>query len=151
MGVQPIDEFPFFSFLLGDNHPHVLALPFVLLAIGLAFNLLLRQMNKARECINNWKRWFRTSSLEQWWNPVAFALDNDWLLFIFSALILGALGFLNTWDLPIYLGLVVLAYGLGSVMVKGRVDRDTITTFYHPWLGFGRPFRFVVYLFLPEF
>jgi uncharacterized membrane protein len=40
MGVQPIDEFPFFSFLLGDNHPHVLALPFVLLAIGLAFNLL---------------------------------------------------------------------------------------------------------------
>ena len=37
---QPIDEFPFFSFLLGDNHPHKLALPFVLLAIGLAANLL---------------------------------------------------------------------------------------------------------------
>ena len=46
MIVQPIDEFPFFSFLLGDNHPHVLALPFVLLAIGLAFNLLIRQMGK---------------------------------------------------------------------------------------------------------
>ncbi len=48
MSVQPIDEFPFFSFLLGDNHPHVLALPFVLLAIGLAFNLLLRQIGKAQ-------------------------------------------------------------------------------------------------------
>ena len=35
-----ITEFPFFSFLLGDNHPHVLALPFVLLAIALALNLL---------------------------------------------------------------------------------------------------------------
>lgn len=39
--IEVIDEFPFFSFLLGDMHPHVLALPFVLLAIGLALNLLL--------------------------------------------------------------------------------------------------------------
>jgi uncharacterized membrane protein len=45
MIVQPINEFPFFSFLLGDNHPHVLALPFVLLAIALAFNLLLYQVH----------------------------------------------------------------------------------------------------------
>jgi len=42
LGLSPITEFPFFSFLLGDNHPHVLALPFVLLAIGLSLNLLLR-------------------------------------------------------------------------------------------------------------
>src|SRR5207244_193807 len=41
--VQPIDEFPFFSFLLGDMHPHVLALPFVMLALGLALNVLLQK------------------------------------------------------------------------------------------------------------
>jgi len=133
---QPIDEFPFFSFLLGDNHPHVLALPFVLLCIGLAFNLLLRQIGKKQ-----------TTAMEDsgsepqprspWWNPVAFALDNDWLLFVFSALILGSLGFLNTWDLPIYLGVVMLAYGMGQVMLKGRLDRETVLRSISFGVGLG--------------
>ena len=39
--IEVIDEFPFFSFLLGDMHPHVLALPFAILAVALALNLLL--------------------------------------------------------------------------------------------------------------
>ena len=153
MGIQPIDEFPFFSFLLGDNHPHVLALPFVLLAIALAFNLLVRQVKSG--CIL--RQSLANGQVEQgeghplasehitpqpvprhrWWNPVAFALDNDWLLFIFSALILGALGFLNTWDLPIYLGLLVLAYGLGSVMAIGRLDRLIIFRSIILGLGLG--------------
>jgi YYY domain-containing protein len=128
---QPIDEFPFFSFILGDNHPHVLALPFVLLAIGLAFNLFVRQMDKQNISEDD------PAISRKWWNPVAFALDNDWLLFIFSALILGALGFLNTWDLPIYLGLVVLAYGLVQVMVIGRLDRQIITRSISLGLGLG--------------
>ena len=36
-----IDEFPFFSYLLADLHPHVLAMPFGLLAITLSLNLIL--------------------------------------------------------------------------------------------------------------
>ena len=36
-----IDEFPVFSYILGDNHPHVLAMPFAVLAVGMALNLLL--------------------------------------------------------------------------------------------------------------
>ncbi len=36
-----IDEFPFFSYLLGDLHPHVLVMPFALLAITLALNFFL--------------------------------------------------------------------------------------------------------------
>jgi YYY domain-containing protein len=36
--VVVIDEFPAFSYVLGDNHPHVLAQPFVLLALALALN-----------------------------------------------------------------------------------------------------------------
>jgi uncharacterized membrane protein len=41
IGLQSIDEFPFFSFLLADNHPHVLAMPFVLVTIGFVFQVFL--------------------------------------------------------------------------------------------------------------
>jgi len=116
LGIQPISEFPLFSFLLGDNHPHVLALPFVLLAIGLALNLLRRQVlagpGPALEV---------DTPAAPWWNPPAYALGNDWVLGIFSALIIGALGFLNTWDMPIYWGLALLAYAAGGVLVQGRL------------------------------
>lgn len=134
MAVQPIDEFPFFSFLLGDNHPHVLALPFVLLAIALAFNLFLRQMNNVPYPVEAGSQ---SVSRSRWWNPVAFSLDNDWLLFVFSALILGALGFLNTWDLPIYLGLLVLAYGLGLALANARLDREIVFRSVVLGLGLG--------------
>ncbi len=151
MPLDPIDEFPFFSFLLGDNHPHVLALPFVLLAIALALNLLRRQRQVgaegrigpnaadhrsagSEEGRDQTDRRFGLAdhgsagsgggrsqtegkdgagSKESWWNPVAYALDGDWTLFAFCALGLGSLGFLNTWDFPIYVGLAVLAYAAG--------------------------------------
>ncbi len=83
---QPIDEFPQFSFLLADNHPHVLALPFVLLALGMALNVLL--LGRA---------------------PNTFET-------IFYALGIGALVFLNTWDGPIYLAALVGAEGLRRLM-----------------------------------
>ncbi len=145
IGVQPIDEFPFFSFLLGDNHPHVLALPFVLLAIGLAFNLLLRQLNQAQPEVAG-ETDTEPSSPAAWWNPVAYALDNDWLLFVFSAILLGSLGFLNTWDLPIYLGVVMLAYGMGLAMAGGHLDWSIVKRSVILGLGLG-VFSGLLYLF----
>jgi len=41
--LQSIDEFPFFSFLLADNHPHLLAFPFVLLTIAFAMQIFMRR------------------------------------------------------------------------------------------------------------
>ncbi len=35
-----INEFPFFTFLLADLHPHLLAMPFILAAMGFALNLI---------------------------------------------------------------------------------------------------------------
>ena len=42
LGLQSIDEFPFFTFLLADNHPHLLAMPFVLMVIAFAFQVFLQ-------------------------------------------------------------------------------------------------------------
>ncbi len=86
---QPIDEFPAFSFVLGDMHPHVLALPFAVLALGLALNLLLNGADPQRE---------------------------DLLLY---GLCLGGMVFLNTWDGPIYMALLVGAEALRRVMRNG--------------------------------
>ncbi len=89
--VEVIDEFPFFSFMLGDMHPHVLALPFVLLALALALNILLRDKGQGI------KGQLPASSFQH---------------LVLYALCLGALGFLNTWDFPVYLFVVVMAYAL---------------------------------------
>ena len=112
---EVIDEFPFFSFLLGDMHPHVLALPFVLLAIGLALNLFRRPATAVEK--------EEGSGLSMAWATVvsAFGLDG-WGLALYG-LALGGLGFLNTWDFPIYVFLVVLAYALRRGLNGARLDR----------------------------
>ncbi len=118
IGISPITEFPMFSFLLGDNHPHVLALPFVLLCIGLAFNLLLRQIHMINPAVDD-------QSFSFWhgfWPQIREQLVENWALLLFYAFCLGALGFLNTWDMPIYLGLVALAYGAGEYARRRVLD-----------------------------
>jgi YYY domain-containing protein len=91
--IEVIDEFPFFTYLLSDLHPHLLAMPFCLLAIALVLNLFLSIEKKD---VHTWVsfRWMR-----RW---------ESWL----TVLILGSLAFLNTWDFPIYVGLfaVVILY-----------------------------------------
>jgi YYY domain-containing protein len=90
---EVIDEFPQFSFLLGDNHPHVLALPFALLMMALALNLY--QGSASGEIASLWLGAQRA--------PV-------WPLY---ALSVGSLGFLNTWDFPIYAFVLAAALTLG--------------------------------------
>ena len=94
-----IDEFPAFSYLLGDLHPHVLSMPFVLLAIGLSLNAYLRMRPGDR----------RVDSFA-WLRSVEF-----WL----TAVILGGLSFLNTWDFPIYLALFSAAVVLPRLVRSG--------------------------------
>ena len=79
---EVIDEFPFFSYLLGDLHPHVLAMPFNLLAIAVALNIFL----------GGWRGRMNLYFGELRINKTGFFT---------IALVLGGLAFLNTWDILI--------------------------------------------------
>ena len=88
--IQPIDEFPAFSFLLADNHPHVLALPFALMTIGLMINIvLLRRRPRLSETL-------------------------------LYGIVIGGLAFLNTWDGPIFLLGLVAAEALRRLILNDR-------------------------------
>ena len=91
-----IDEFPFFSFLHADLHPHVLAIPFGLLAIASALNLFL----------GGWRGELKL---------FGFSLRVNLMGFVFLGLLLGGLAFLNTWDILIAAVLIVGAYVLSQV------------------------------------
>lgn len=99
-GGYTITEWPMFSFVLGDLHPHVMALPFVLLAAGLALALY-----RSDEPLD-----------------IVFWLRRP-LLLVASAIIVGALGFINTWDIAT-MSFVVVAAALVSNF--GRTRRVTV-------------------------
>ena len=84
-----IQEFPFFSFMLGDLHPHVMSIPFVILFMALSWNFL-------RSPIRNWMQ----PSL------------RSYSLIAVMGLTLGGLAFTNLWDLPtfaaLFLGIAVI-------------------------------------------
>ena len=75
-----ITEFPYFSFLLGDLHPHYMAIPFVLLIVALAAS-----------------RWI---DAESW---------PDLPSLLLGGAALGTLIPASTWDVPAFWGLYLLA------------------------------------------
>jgi YYY domain-containing protein len=99
--VEVIDEFPAFSYVLGDLHPHVLAMPFVLLVIAMTLNLFLRGWEGET---NLW------GLLRPRIRPVGL---------VAAAVVLGGMAFLNTWDFPILLTLFGSAYVLTRVQDGG--------------------------------
>jgi uncharacterized membrane protein len=160
--VEVIDEFPLFSFLLADNHPHVLALPFAILAIGYALHAYLGAKGTAVRLSflrlpESWPTGaaiagivtslivglargaaaslqgapFTDAALRALqgillvgagWAAIGVALAllaGAWEIplgigeVLFAGWVFGALAFLNTWDFPIYLLLLLLALGMG--------------------------------------
>ncbi|MBX3047861.1 MAG: glycosyltransferase family 39 protein [Anaerolineales bacterium] len=86
--VGPISEFPLFTFTYADLHAHMIALPVTLLSLAWAASAVL---SKAWDGLRN--PWQAAASL------------------LLGALVLGSLRPINTWDLPTYLAIGVLALG----------------------------------------
>ena len=113
-GMEVIDEFPFFTYLLADIHPHLLGMPFVLTAIAQALNALL----------GGWEG--ETGLL-----GLKVPIKTSTLLFV--PVLLGGIAFMNTWDFPFYLLLICIAYSYWRYAlfgIKGRLIELV-------WLGLG--------------
>lgn len=134
-GKEVISEFPFFSFLLADLHPHVLSIPYVFLILGFALALIQYPRGKSFH-------WLKV-----------IPLDISPLFFLVLAWLAGGMAFLNTWNFPMYVGILAGAYVLRnhrdrSNWAAGEIIKDflflgvtlgvTGALMYLPWyLGFA--------------
>jgi len=87
---RTITEFPIFSVIWNDLHPHLMALPFALLAVGVAFAALLDREERTDR------------------------LPATVLRLALFAIIVGALFPINSWDYPTYLLLALAALFIAS-------------------------------------
>ncbi len=92
----PITEFPFFTFLYGDLHAHMISLPLQLLALGWSVAIALQSPKP-------------TNKPAAWWETLL-----QWLV---GGLAIGVLRATNTWDWPTYLV-------VGSLAVAFHVYRQ---------------------------
>ncbi len=86
-----INEFPFWSFLFADLHPHVIDMPIAVLMLGIAAALLLSRSGES------------TMPGEQ--------RRGKALLYILAAFVFGTIACINPWDMPVY------AVILGAVLI----------------------------------
>ncbi len=91
-----IHEFPFFSFILGDLHPHVMSLPFVVLFVTMCWNVLQSPVHV--------------------WSALSFRAYAGLLAL---AVALGGVAFTNTWDLPVMAALLIGVLAVRSYAARG--------------------------------
>jgi YYY domain-containing protein len=120
-----INEFPYWSFLFADLHPHMMNIPLTLLVIALALNWLLYRRAPARADLpiaaqhvlpDSELALFRHSFRYVW-------LHLDWgevLGWVVWPIALGALWATNSWDWPAYAGLSGLVLLIAWVRVRHR-------------------------------
>jgi len=106
-----INEFPMFSFILGDMHPHLMSIPFVLLVTAL--------------------------SLEVYGTPHFLSvatLKERWPLLLATALSVGALAALNMWDMPLGMALLGGAVLLNAMRYGAPSRKDAgVRAYESPW------------------
>ncbi len=111
--VEVIDEFPAFTYLLADIHPHMLSMPLVLLAIAQALNAF----------IGGWEGSVRLGKI---------VIPASGLTIALGVFTLGGIAFMNTWDFPFYL----LLMGAAFVLYRGRTAGWSVKRFWE-LVGFG--------------
>ena len=91
-----IQEYPSFSFILGDLHPHMLSIPFFLITSYLILSITSTIGRNAER-------------------PKLF------ILFLIGLLI-PIMGFINIWDLPLFLFLFITCYSVSYLKNKNKIN-----------------------------
>ena len=94
-----ITEFPFFTFLFGDLHAHMMALPFTLLVLGLGIAVLTGASRRA----TGGRGW----------------VAEETVRLAVLGLAVGSLRLINAWDFPTYLLLSLVAVFLAEFYAHG--------------------------------
>ena len=138
-----INEFPFFTFLFADLHAHLMAIPFTLLALGLALAVVLRRSpptgfalsahrGSARVPLAPGAKTRERSSLSQSTVDGRSGLGHgggrahislSWVALLAAlGVTVGALRVINTWDYPTYLVVAVAAVFLAAYFRHGGLS-----------------------------
>jgi YYY domain-containing protein len=107
-----ITEFPYFGALYADLHPHVIAMPFTILILALAWQLA--SSWRSIPLVNSRRQGLRESLI-----PIAAPL-------LLTALALASLFMINAWDMPMFaiiaaVGILMVTAGLRSVRRRALV------------------------------
>ncbi|MCI0398359.1 MAG: DUF2298 domain-containing protein [Chloroflexi bacterium] len=117
---QPITEFPFFTFLYADLHAHMIALPLTLLALGWSISLALQSagIGDAQGSSLGLGDEVNKNPLIPQSSQGKIEIPLRWFV---GGLAIGVLRATNTWDLPTYLFLGVLAITFYTYRQHGRL------------------------------
>lgn len=96
----PIAEFPYFSFLYGDLHPHILAMPMLFVALAWMLSVL---------SASGRRRWLERG-----------------IVWLAAGLVFGVFRPTHTWDFPTLLGLGALTLGWQVWRTRGELARATL-------------------------
>ena len=118
-----ITEFPFFSFLLGDLHPHVMSIPFVLLFLAFGLSTF---MSPARLSA----RW---------------VMERPGAVLV-AALLLGGLAFVNAWDIVTFAALWAALLAFKAVRQE---DGAWTRALRQAWLPAAATLSLAILLYLP--
>ncbi len=115
--VESINEFPAFSLLLADLHPHVMALPLVLLALACALAFSRRRVLRG----------------QHWRDGLPRGL-HAWLSLAVVGIIIGSLYTTNTWDYPTYLLMALAGLALAYLTFQRQSERACGWRWLQPWI-----------------
>jgi YYY domain-containing protein len=118
-GAAVVNEFPLFTFLFADLHAHLIGLPFTLLALAVAINLLKSKLKskptRKADSVGYVPFLARLSSFVSVPGLGKMAV---------AGLALGALAPLNSWDFPTYMAVCGLALLIAGWHSLRRIERE---------------------------